>query len=209
MLQYYTLGTGFGGFSSILEQFFPGIIMYVHRFSMLQYLHTTHWVWRIFLYIGTILSWDYYVQDATLINIIEGFFHRTFCPAGPFVPRTFCPWGHFVPLDVSSQGHFVPLDVLSQGRFVPGRLVSGRFVYVPDNLFCFSLLWGFKNKWNISEIMLQFSFTVIPAVHIIHAFHYIIMSLHKGSKRAKFEIRICVVAFKSLHRLQQEFNPPM
>ncbi len=154
------LHIGFGGFSSILEQFFPGIITYVHGFSMLQYFtprladFPLYWN-NYFLELLRIRCYSYEYYRRT-------FFHRTFCPWGcfsrwTFCPKdvlslwTFCPRGCFVPLDVLTQGRFVPLDVLSQGRFVPGRLVSGRFVsgrfvYVPTvhltQTICFPPWWA-------------------------------------------------------------------
>jgi hypothetical protein len=175
MLQYY-VHTGFGGFSSMLEQFFPGIITYVHRFSMLQYygfpsileqffpgiiMHVhgfsmlqyyTPGVWRIFLYVGTIVSWDYVCMFTDfLCHSTTHWVWRIFPYTGRIPSRDNYVQdatltnitegrfftGRFVPEDVLSRslrtfcpaGRFVPLDVLSQGRFVPLDLLSqGRFV---------------------------------------------------------------------------------
>jgi hypothetical protein len=134
-LCYSTTHKGFGGFSSMLEQFFPGIMYVCSRIFYATVLHTGFGGFSP--YTGRIPSRDYYVQDATLINIIEGcFFKGRFVPEDVLSRWTFSlkdvlSQGRFVPLDVLSQGHFVPLDLLSQGGFVPGCLVSGHFVYVP------------------------------------------------------------------------------
>jgi hypothetical protein len=83
-----------------------------------------------FLYIGTILSWDYYVQDVTLINIIEGHFFT----------------GCFVPDDVLSCWTFCPKDVLSQGRLVPEDVLSHWTFCLKDVLS----LWTFCLKDDLS-----------------------------------------------------------
>jgi hypothetical protein len=89
-LCYSTTHQGFGGFSSMLEQFFPGIMNVCSRIFYATVLHTR--VWRIFPYTGRIPSRDYYVQVATLINIIEGrFFTGCFVPEDVLSRWTFCP----------------------------------------------------------------------------------------------------------------------
>jgi hypothetical protein len=64
-------------------------------------------------------------------------FYKYYRSSGCFVPRSFCPSGRFVSEDVLSLWMFCPKDV-----FVPGRLVSGRYVYVPNNRRCHILSWG-------------------------------------------------------------------
>jgi hypothetical protein len=141
ILQYY-------GFSSILEQFFPGIIMHVHGFSMLQYY--TPGVWRIFLYVGTIVSWDYvcmftdFLCYSTTHRVWRIFPYTGRIPSRDYYVqdatliniiegRFFT--GRFVPEDVLSCWNFCPKDLMSlrtfcpAGRYVPLDVLSqGRFV---------------------------------------------------------------------------------